>query len=123
MKKLEVLQFIIFNCMLPFIISFVVTCILNADMCLDIVGDFIWFIKEKKESVHFWIWQKTHKDELIQKILNKEPTYEIPGWTADEVNERLKSWAMAIEDIGETYREGIESWGEALVYVHSEREE
>lgn len=81
--------------MLPFIVSFVVTCILHADMCLDIVSDFIWFIKRKKESVHFWIWQKTHKD---------------------EVNERLKSWAMAIEDIGETYREGIESWAEAIAH-------
>ena len=120
---MEVRQFIIFNCMLPFIVSFVVTCILHADMCLDIVGDFIWFIKRKKESVHFWIWQKTHKDELIQKILNKEPTYEIPGWIADEVNERLKSWAMAIEDIGETYREGIESWAESVAHAYSEREE
>lgn len=122
--RMEVLKFIIFNCMLPFIISFVVSCILNADMCLEIVGEIVyWFNKRVIEPVRFWIWKKTHKDELIQiqKMPSKEPTYELPDWKADEVNAALKSWVMALDNVGEMYRKGIESWAKSI--THSEREE
>lgn len=129
-KQLEVCQFIIFNCMLPFIISFVVSCILNADMCLEIVGEIVyWFNKRVIEPVRFWIWKKTHKDELIQiqaqvqEMLSKEPTYGLPGWKTDEVNTALKSWVRAAESTGKMYREEIESWAESIAYAYSDREE
>lgn len=127
---MEVRQFIIFNCMLPFIISFVVSCILNADMCLEIVGEIVyWFNKRVIEPVRFWIWKKTHKDELIQiqaqvqEMLSKEPTYELPDWKVDEVSAALESWARAIESTGKIYREGIESWAESIAHAYSERKE
>lgn len=116
---MEVRQFIIFNCMLPFIISFVVSCILNADICLEIVGEIVyWFNKRVIEPVRFWIWKKTHKDELIQI-----QAYELPGWKADEVNAALESWVRATESTGKMYREGIESWAESIAHAYSEREE
>ena len=102
--KQEFLESIIFTCILASITSLVVNLILNADICLEIVGEFIGFIKRKKESVHFWIWQKTHK-EPTQEILSKEPTYELPGKTSDE-------WAALLE-----------SWAESIAYAYSEREE
>lgn len=103
LTKQEFFEFIIFNCMLPFIISFVVSCILNADMCLEIVGEIVyWFNKRVIEPVRFWIWKKTHKD---------------------EVEAALESWARAIESTGKMYREGIESWAESIAHAHSEREE
>lgn len=120
LTKQEFLESII----LASITSLVVNLILNADICLEIVGEFIGFIKRKKESVHFWIWQKTRKDkELIQEILSKEPTYELPGKTADEISASLKSWARAAEPSGKIYLEGIESWAESITYDYSEREE
>ena len=127
---MEVCQFIIFNCMLPFIISFVVSCILNADMCLEIVGEIVyWFNKRVIEPVRFWIWEKTHKDELIQiqaqaqEMLSKEPTYELPGWTLDELSAALKSWVMALDSIGELQREEMDSWAKFIAHSYNEREE
>lgn len=123
---MEVCQFIIFNCMLPFIISFVVSCILNADMCLEIVGEIVyWFNKRVIEPVRFWIWEKTHKDELIQiqKMPSKEPTYELPGWKTDEVDAALKSWVMALDSIGELQREEMDAWAKFIAHSYNEREE
>lgn len=122
LTKQESLESIIFTCILAGITSLVVNLILNADICLEIVGEFIGFIKRKKESVHFWIWQKTHK-ELSQEILSKEPTYELPGKTADEWTALLESWARAAEPSGKRYLEEIESWAEFVAYAYSEREE
>ena len=127
---MEVLKFIISTCMLASIAALVATLILNVDIYLEIVGEIVyWFNKRVIEPVRFWIWKKTHKDELIkiqievQEMQSKEPTYELPGWKADEVSATLKSWAMADESIGKMYREGIESWAESIAYAHSDREE
>lgn len=94
LTKQEFLEFIISTC----ILSFVFTLIFNADICLEIVGEFIGFIfKRAKESVH-WIWKKMHKkDDLIQRL----PTHEPWGWTADEVSEALE-W-VAYEEAKEAF--------------------
>lgn len=125
---MEVLKFIISTCMLASIAALVATLILNVDIYLEIVGEIVyWFNKRVIEPVRFWIWKKTHKDELIQiqievqEMQSKEPTYELPGLKADEVDAALKSWVMALDSIGELQREEMDSWAKSI--THSEREE
>ena len=101
--KQEFLEFIISTC----ILSFVFTLIFNADICLEIVGESIGFIfKRAKESVH-WIWKKMHKkDDLIQRL----PTHEPWGWTADEVSEALEWVAYEETSKYKAYEEAKEAF-------------
>ena len=61
LTKQEFLESII----LASITSLVVNLILNADICLEIVGEFIGFIKRKKESVHFGLALFAYQTYLI----------------------------------------------------------
>lgn len=127
---MEVLKFIISTCMLASIAALVATLILNVDIYLEIVGEIVyWFNKRVIEPVRFWIWEKTHKDELIQiqiqvqEMQSKEPTYELPGWKTDEVSAALKSWAMAFDSVGELQKKELESWAKCIAHSYKKAKE